>query len=80
MIMSATELKLQIINKVTAITDELILEEIYKLVNIESEMDSIYRLTDTEKKAIDLGLTDIKEGRTYKSEQADKMIKEWLKK
>jgi predicted transcriptional regulator len=80
MIMSATELKLQIINKVTAITDELILEEIYKLVNIESEMDSIYRLTDTEKKAIDLGLTDIKEGRTYTSEQADKMIKEWLKK
>jgi hypothetical protein len=78
--MSATELKLQIINKVTAITDELILEEIYKLVNIESEMDSIYRLTDTEKKAIDLGLTDIKEGRTYSSEQADKMIKEWLKK
>jgi hypothetical protein len=54
--MSATELKLQIINKVTAITDEFILEEIYKLVNIEFEMDSIYRLTDTEKKAIDLGL------------------------
>jgi hypothetical protein len=78
--MSATELKLQIINKVTAITDELILEEIYKLVNIESEMDSIYRLTDTEKKAVDLGLADIKEGRTYTSEQADKMIKEWLKK
>lgn len=78
--MSATELKLQIINKVSAITDELILEEIYKLVNIESEMDSIYRLTDNEKKALDLGLADIKEGRTYSSEQADKMIKEWLKK
>ena len=78
--MSATELKLQIINKVTAITDELILEEIFKLVSIESEMDSIYRLTDTERKAVESGLTDIQEGRMYTSEQADKMIKEWLKK
>jgi hypothetical protein len=54
MVMSATELKLQIINKVTAITDEFILEEIYKLVNIEFEMDSIYRLTDTKKKLLTL--------------------------
>jgi len=78
--MSATELKLQIINKVSSITDELILEEIYRLVNIESKMDSIYRLTDEEKKAIELGLKDIAEGRVYTSEQADNMIKEWLKK
>jgi len=78
--MSATELKLQIINKVSSITDELILEEIYRLVNIESKMDSIYRLTDEEKKAIELGLKDIAEGRIYTSEQADNMIKEWLKK
>jgi predicted transcriptional regulator len=78
--MSASELKLQIITKVSSISDELILEEIYKLVNIESEMDSIYRLSDEEKKAIELGLKDIKEGRVYTSEQADNMIKEWLRK
>ena len=36
--MSATELKLQIISKITAIEDELILEEIFKLVDIESQM------------------------------------------
>jgi len=78
--MSATELKLQIINKVSSITDELILEEIYRLVNIESEMDSIYRLTEEEKKAVEIGLNDIKEGRVYTSEQANNMIKEWLKK
>ncbi|MFZ2906037.1 MAG: hypothetical protein WAZ98_07545 [Cyclobacteriaceae bacterium] len=78
--MSATELKLQIINKVSSINDELILEEIYRLINIESEMDSIYRLSDEEKKAIELGLKDIKEGRVYTSEQADNMIKEWLRK
>ena len=78
--MSATELKLQIINKVTSIKDESILEEIYKLVNLESDMEASYTLTEVEKKAIDLGLKDIKEGRVYSSEVADRMMKEWRKK
>ena len=78
--MSVTELKLQIINKIATIEDELILEEIYKLVELESEMDSIYRLTDDERKAVEAGLKDIKENRVYSSEAADNMIKEWLRK
>ncbi len=78
--MPATDLKLRIINKITTIEDELILEEIYKLVDIESGMDSVYRLTVDERKAIDIGLKDIKENRVYTSEAADNMIKEWLKK
>lgn len=78
--MSATELKLRIINKITTIKDELILEEIYKLVDMESGMESVYRLTDDEREAIDLGLKDIKENRVYSSEAADNMIKEWQRK
>jgi hypothetical protein len=78
--MSATELKIRIINKITTIEDELILEEIFRLVELESEMDSVYRLSNDERKAIDLGLKDIKEGRVYSSEAADNMIKEWLRK
>ena len=78
--MSATELKLQIIRKIRTIEDELILEEIYKLVDLESGMDSVYRLTVDERKAIDIGLKDIKENRVYSSEAADNLIKEWLRK
>ncbi len=78
--MSATELKLQIINKITTIEDELILEEIFKLVDIESQMDSVYRLTDDERKAINLGLKDLQEGRVHSSEEANTIIKEWLNK
>ena len=58
----------------------MILEEIYKLVDLESGMDSVYRLTVDERKAIDIGLKDIKENRVYSSEAADNMIKEWLRK
>ncbi len=78
--MSATELKMKIINKVTSIKDEFILEEIYKLMNLESNMEAVYTLTEAEKKAIDLGLKDIKEGRVYSSEVAESMLEEWRKK
>ncbi|TKB96959.1 hypothetical protein [Pedobacter cryophilus] len=78
--MSSSELKIQIINKVTSIEDQSVLEEIYKLVNMESELDSIYKLTQEEKEAIEFGLEDIKAGRVYSSEDADKMMKECLKK
>jgi predicted transcriptional regulator len=78
--MSASELKLHIINKVSSINDASILKEIYKLVNMESEIDTEYRLSAEEKKAIELGLKDIEEGRVYTSEQADNMLKEWLRK
>jgi hypothetical protein len=60
--MSASELKLHIISKVASITDEFILEEIYRLVNMESDMDAVYRLTKEEREAIDVGLKDVKEG------------------
>ena len=78
--MSATELKRQIINRVTAMTDESTLEEIYKLVNLEFEMESVYELTENERSAIEIGLNDVKAGRVYTSEAAENMIKEWLKK
>ena len=78
--MSVTELKLQIINKISAIEDKLVLEEIYKLVEIESGMDSIYRLTDNERKYLEAGLNDVKENRIYSSGAAENMIREWLKK
>lgn len=51
-----------------------------KHVDLESGMDSVYRLTDDERKAIKPGLKDIEEGRVYSSEAAENMIKEWLKK
>jgi hypothetical protein len=74
--MSATEFKLRIINKVTSIEDQSILEEIFKLVDLESKMDSVYRLTEAERTAVGIGLKDVNEGRVYSSEAADNLIKE----
>lgn len=78
--MSAAELKLRIINKIASIEDEMILEEIFKLVESESRIDSVYRLNEAERTAVGIGLKDINEGRVYSSEAADSLIKEWLRK
>lgn len=78
--MSVIELKLQIINRLSTIDDEQVLEEILKLVNFESDLDAVYQLTDAEKKAIDAGLKDVKEGKVYSSEEADMMMNKWLRK
>ena len=78
--MSATELKLEIIKKLTAIEDEVVLEEIYRLVAAESEMEGIYNLSDDEIRSIQAGLEDAKAGRVYSHADAKGMVKEWLKK
>jgi hypothetical protein len=78
--MSLTELKKEIINKVSAIEDETILLEIFDLLKIESEIESVYKVTDREKLAIESGLKDIEVGRVVSSVKANELIKEWLKK
>ena len=78
--MSASELKSRIISKISAIEDVEILEEIFRLVDLESGIDSVYRLSDVERKAVESGLRDINEGKVVSSQVADSMIKEWLKK
>lgn len=78
--MSLIELKKEIIDKVSAIEDEAILQEIFDLLRIESEIESVNKLTDQEKLAIEAGLKDIEEGRIVSSEKANELIRGWLKK
>lgn len=78
--MSITEIKLRIINRITTIEDELVLKEIVRLLDLEVEMESIYQLTNKERKAIKTGLKHIKEGKIYSSKEANNIIKELLKK
>ncbi len=78
--MSATELKLEIIKKLTEIEDEIVLEEIYRLLTAETQIEGIYALSDGEIESVQVGLEDAMAGRVYTSEEARAMVKEWLKK
>lgn len=78
--MSTAELKNQIIEKLNAIHDEATLSDIYKLIQMESEMVTSYKLTNDEKKAAEMAFRDIDEGKTYSSAEANELLKKWLKK
>lgn len=73
--------KEKLINKISHINDESILEEIMEIVELELEMtgDEI-QLTNKQKSFIDQGLKDIESGNIITDKEAKKMTKEWLKK
>ena len=72
--------KEKLIEKISHIDDETVLEEIMQIVELELEMtgDKI-RLTNEQKSFIDEGLKDIENGDILTNEQAKKMTSEWLK-
>lgn len=78
--MSAIELRSLIIQKLNTIEDKSILEDVYNLVKLETDMTLLYKVSEAEEKAIEAGLRDIKDGKVFSSAQANTVIKEWLKK
>ena len=71
--------KEKLINKISNINDESILEEIMEIVELEFEMtgDEI-QLTSKQKSFIDQGLKDIESGNIITDKEAKKITKEWL--
>lgn len=78
--MSTAELKNQIINKRNQINDEALLSDISRLIQMESEIEAVYNLSDDEKEAVELAFQDIDAGKIYSSSSANQLLKQWLKK
>jgi predicted transcriptional regulator len=78
---STMNTKEKLIDKISHINDESILEEIMEIVEFELEMtgDKIH-LSDEQKSFIDQGLKDLENGDILSNEEAKKMTSEWLKK
>ena len=73
--------KEKLIEKISHIKDEAILDDIMEIVELELELtgDEI-KLTAEQKFFIDEGLKDIKSGNIITDKKAKNMTKEWLKK
>ena len=78
--MSTIELRKRLIDKVQKTQDERVLEEAYRLLEIETEDIEIYKLNDDQKKAISQARQQIKDGQFLTNEQANTEIDEWLNK
>ncbi|HCS19035.1 MAG TPA: hypothetical protein DIW47_00475 [Bacteroidetes bacterium] len=76
--MLPTELRQLIIKKINLISDNQVLEEIYRLLEHESEVTTTYTLSDEEKLSVEQGLQELKAGKLYSSEEADDLLEKWL--
>ncbi|KAA0990991.1 hypothetical protein [Dyadobacter aurulentus] len=74
------EVKERIVSQINQIDDEALLSELELiLVNLVSDSQVPYRLTDQMKASIDLGEADFREGRTAEHNHLMNEMKEWLK-
>jgi predicted transcriptional regulator len=78
--MSTAELRRRLVEKIQTTSDENILEEIYRILEVSSEEEDPIMLSGEQKAKIDKGLKDIEEGRYLTHDQANKEMEEWLKK
>ena len=77
--MSTTEIKNKLIDKIRTTEDQHLLEEIYRLIEIESEDFEPMKLSSEQKQAIAQGQKDIKEGKFLTDKEANDEIDQWLK-
>ena len=78
--MLTQELKKQLIDKIQSTDDNSILEDVYRILEVGTLDIEMVVLSNSQKKNIDQGLEDIEKGRYLTDDEADKEIKEWLKK
>lgn len=78
-IMSTTELRRRLIEKIQATNNESILKEIYRMLELSSGEEDNVVLSAEQKAKIEGGLKDIEDGRYLANDQANKEIEKWLK-
>lgn len=77
--MNTAELKLDLINQITNISDKVKLKELLLQLKFQSD-ESIYITSENEKQAISEARYQIDNGETLSNDIVQEEIKEWLKK
>lgn len=76
--MSTIELRKRLIDKIQKTENINLLEEAYRLLELETEDIEVYKLSEEQKKALHEGRRQIKGGQFLTDDQANKEIDEWL--
>jgi len=76
--MTVAELKKRLIGKINQTEELEILEEMYRLIANQETDGNIYILSDEQRRAVEEGQQQFKNGQFLKSQQADNEIEKWL--
>lgn len=78
--MSTVELRKKLIDKIEKTENKNILQELYRLLELETEDIEVYKLSDEQNSVVNEAREEIKHGNSLTNDQADKEIDEWLNK
>jgi len=77
--MSQQELKNKIVESINQSNNELLLAEIYDMLNTDLSLnENIYQLSEEQNQAIEEGCNQIDSGNFLTDEEANKQIDSWL--
>jgi hypothetical protein len=76
--MSSAELKKRLIDKIRETDNKNLLEEAFRLLQMESEDIEVYTLSEDQKNAVNEARQQIKNGQFLTDDEANKDIDEWL--
>lgn len=76
--MTEVELKKRIIGKINRMKNDLLLQEIYRLVEEKETETGIYHFTDEESNSINEAREQYRKGQYLSSNEADKEVDKWL--
>jgi hypothetical protein len=78
--MSIAEIKTNIIKKLNSIEDEGMLSDVYKLLQMEPEIENIYEVTEEENEGLNIAFKDVEADEVYSSLAVNELLEKWLKK
>ena len=78
--MFTNQMKQELIDKIISITDENILEEVYRIIEVGGKDIDRVVISNQQKESIDKGIKDIEEGNYLSNEDGNQDIEELLKK
>ncbi len=76
--MTLLEIRKRLINKIQTTDNNRLLEEAYRLFELENDDFSVYQLNEDQIQAVNEAREQIRTGKVIPSDQADKEIDEWL--
>ena len=76
--MTNTELKKQLIDKIQKIENHNLLEEAYRLLDLETREEEVFNLSESQKESINISREQIKNGQFLDHDRANQEIDEWL--
>ena len=78
--MSTIELRKLLIEKIQVTDDDKLLEEAYRLLEVDAAESDVYILNDKQKEAINESREQIRQGQYLNDEESNSEIDEWLNK